>query len=52
MLIRYSSNNSGGSWWLTDEDWHKLEFSWGEGESYDYASGREVLEHLDRGEDD
>lgn len=23
--IEYSSNNSGGSWWLTDEDWHALE---------------------------
>lgn len=25
MKIEYRSNNSGGSWWLTDEDWHKLE---------------------------
>ena len=25
MLIRYSSNNSGGNWWLNDEDWKKLE---------------------------
>ena len=24
-LIQYSSNNSGGDWWLTDEDWYKLE---------------------------
>lgn len=23
--IRYSSNNSGGDWWLSDEDWHALE---------------------------
>lgn len=23
--IRYSSNNSGGEWWLTDEDWFALE---------------------------
>jgi len=23
--IEYNSNNSGGSWWLTDEDWWKLE---------------------------
>lgn len=21
MLIRYSSNNSGGDWWLTDDHW-------------------------------
>ena len=25
MLIKYSSNNSGGDWWLSDEDWYKLE---------------------------
>ena len=25
MLIEYSSNNSGGDWWLEDEDWHNLE---------------------------
>lgn len=25
MLINYRSNNSGGRWWLTDDDWHKLE---------------------------
>lgn len=23
--VEYDSNNSGGSWWLTDEDWHNLE---------------------------
>lgn len=23
--VEYSSNNSGGSWWLTDEDWKNLE---------------------------
>lgn len=25
MLVKYSSNNSGGSWWLKDEDWLALE---------------------------
>lgn len=25
MKVRYSSNNSGGSWWLSDEDWKNLE---------------------------
>ena len=25
MKITYSSNNSGGSWWLSDEDWKNLE---------------------------
>lgn len=24
-LVEYSSNNSGGSWWLKDEDWFALE---------------------------
>jgi hypothetical protein len=25
MIIEYSSNNSGGPWWLKDEDWKALE---------------------------
>lgn len=25
MPIKYSSNNSGGYWWLTDDDWKNLE---------------------------
>lgn len=25
MIITYSSNNSGGSWWLSDKDWKALE---------------------------
>lgn len=25
MYVEYSSNNSGGSWWLEDGDWKKLE---------------------------
>lgn len=25
MQLTYSSNNSGGSWWLTDADWLALE---------------------------
>ncbi len=25
MKVTYSSNNSGGRWWLKDEDWKKLE---------------------------
>lgn len=27
LLVEYSSNNSGGSWWLKDNDWKKLEKS-------------------------
>ena len=25
MRIKYSSNNSGGSWWLSTKDWQKLQ---------------------------
>lgn len=25
MIVEYSSNNSGGSWWLTDANWMALE---------------------------
>lgn len=25
IKLEYSSNNSGGNWWLKDEDWQKLE---------------------------
>lgn len=25
MLVEYSTNNSGGSWWLGDKDWYALE---------------------------
>lgn len=24
-VLEYDSNNSGGSWWLKDKDWHALE---------------------------
>jgi hypothetical protein len=25
MLVTYRANNSGGYWWLTEENWHDLE---------------------------
>lgn len=25
MRVRYKSNNSGGNWWLSDDDWRNLE---------------------------
>jgi hypothetical protein len=25
MKVEYDSNNSGGYWWLTDQDWYNLE---------------------------
>lgn len=30
MYVEYCSNNSGGGWWLTDEDWLALEQAGGE----------------------
>ena len=35
--VTYSSNNSGGSWWLTDEDWYALENA---GWEVDWAKNR------------
>lgn len=40
MYVEYSSNNSGGSWWLSDEDWLALE-----------AAGWEVNWHRNRKDD-
>lgn len=25
MILEYNSNNSGGYWWLTDDDWRAME---------------------------
>lgn len=43
MIVEYNSNNSGGSWWLEDEDWYELEkngwkVAWYK-EDYDYKDG-------------
>ena len=43
MLVEYNPNNSGGSWWLKDEDWKALEKAgwlvvWA-GLSFDYKDG-------------
>lgn len=27
MIVEYSSNNSGGDWWLKDQDWKNLELN-------------------------
>jgi hypothetical protein len=34
VKVEYSSNNSGGSWWLEDADWHALEAAGWEVEWY------------------
>lgn len=34
MRVRYSSNNSGGSWWLADDQWKALEAAGWEVEWY------------------
>lgn len=36
MKVRYKSNNSGGSWWLTDENWEALRNAGWTIEDYDY----------------
>lgn len=42
--VHYSSNNSGGSWWLTDDDWFALEkagweVEWVKDDPYHKAQG-------------
>jgi len=42
--IHYSSNNSGGHWWLTDEDWYALEragweVEWVKNDAYHKSTG-------------
>lgn len=37
--VKYSSNNSGGSWWLSDEDWLNLEKAGWEIDWYKNHSG-------------
>lgn len=48
MLIEYSANNSGGSWWLKDEDWLALEkagwkVGWADQENEYDRHGKRVL---------
>lgn len=43
MNVKYISNNSGGDWWLKDEDWYNLEKSgwnvhWFKNETNQYMS--------------
>lgn len=46
MYVKYTSNNSGGSWWLTDQNWKDLESAGWEvdwikhGDGWADASGR------------
>lgn len=37
MYVRYSSNNSGGDWWLSDDDWRALS---AEGWEVEWRDGR------------
>lgn len=44
MKVRYKSNNSGGSWWLKDDDWKALEAAgwqveWSKDEEWKDADG-------------
>lgn len=40
MKVEYDSNNSGGRWWLEDEDWKALEKAGWEVEWYRNQEGR------------
>lgn len=44
VTVEYSSNNSGGYWWLTDEDWAYLEKA---GWSVDWCSARQGVFRAD-----
>lgn len=45
MHVEYRSNNSGGDWWLTDDDWRALEAAgW---EIRWFAANRDVYRTLD-----
>jgi hypothetical protein len=40
MRVEYHSNNSGGSWWLDDDDWKALEAA---GWKVEWAASNEIL---------
>lgn len=43
MVVWYSTNNSGGEWWLSDEDWKALEAA---GWEVDWVTNWEPQMHL------
>jgi hypothetical protein len=49
MIIKYSSNNSGGGWWLHDEDWKKLEDA---GWNVDWVNKDSFLSQKVKGKDE
>jgi hypothetical protein len=49
MKIEYSSNNSGGSWWLSDKDWEKLRKAGWEVQDYVHVC-REVERKIAEGD--
>lgn len=47
VLVEYSSNNSGGRWWLCDDDWSALEaagwtVSWVKDDPYSMPSAKKT----------
>lgn len=42
MKVEYSSNNSGGSWWLSDQNWRDLEAAGWDVEWYSKGGSRFV----------
>lgn len=43
MYVEYSSNNSGGSWWLNDDNWKALEAA---GWEVDWVASWDEKEHI------
>jgi hypothetical protein len=48
MKIKYSSNNSGGRWWLKDEDWLALETAGWKVDWYKDRTDRSFIGEADR----
>jgi hypothetical protein len=51
MIIEYSSNNSGGSWWLEDKDWENLRKAGWTIHDYEYKKQNRDERIVDEGED-
>ena len=47
-IVEYTTNNSGGSWWLTDQNWHDLaaagwDVKWWKDQDHKYFAGERFL---------
>lgn len=50
MRLEYSTNNSGGSWWLNDADWLALEAAGWDIEWYEDREDRKMLDRMKPGQ--